>query len=295
MKKVYILNILLLMSASLILAQVNMEIGNGMLVETTGGLSVELSGDLVETGTGYLNGVVTSGDRGANALTQFAGLTITTGGVDQITRTTGTALLPGSPKTSLRNYEVENTTGAASNISSVYLESGSNIETNGIVGPFLYSKVGSAWTGYSDNSTAANTIGAADFNIPSGTSNIAIAEGVGVAAKIFLEGPYAGPAMTATLSLPLLSPYTEDPRTASAIPTGAVDWVLVGLRTGSAASTNVGYRSAFVKNDGTIIDDAGSSVIGLPAVPASYYITVKHRNHLAVMSNGAQSVPWVTP
>ncbi len=115
-------------------AQVSLNIGDGLTVETTGGLYVELCGDLEENSTGYLKGVVTSGDRGADALTQFAGLTITTGGVDKVTRTTGTALFTSAPKTTLRSYEVENTTAVSLNISSFFSQS---LEANGIVDPFL--------------------------------------------------------------------------------------------------------------------------------------------------------------
>ena len=69
----YILLILILFLPKTF-AQVDLEINDNMLVETTGGLVVEVSGDVIENGTGYLSGTVTSGDRAS--VTQFAGLTL---------------------------------------------------------------------------------------------------------------------------------------------------------------------------------------------------------------------------
>ena len=87
--------------------------------------------------------------------------------------------------------------------------------------------------------------------------------------------------------IPFLSPYAQGVRTASAIPTNVVDWVLVEIRTTTASSSVVGYRSAFVDNNGNIINDAGSTTgIGLPVVDGTdYYVVVRHRNHLGIMSS----------
>jgi hypothetical protein len=111
-------------------------------------------------------------------------LTITTGGVDKITRTTGNAFSASAPKTTLRSYEIENTSEVNSIISSSFRQS---LEANAIVDPFLYSKLGTEWTGYLDNNSNTDIVGASSFIIPSGTSIIVISEGVGVAAKIYLE------------------------------------------------------------------------------------------------------------
>ncbi|MCB9250339.1 MAG: hypothetical protein H6613_18200 [Ignavibacteriales bacterium] len=66
------------------------------------------------------------------------------------------------------------------------------------------------------------------------------------------------------------------------------DWILLELRTGETpetATTVVGQKACFVKSDGTVIDEDGTTVLeffGTP--PGSYYLVVKHRNHLPVMS-----------
>jgi len=109
--------------------------------------------------------------------------------------------------------------------------------------------------------------------------------------KTMLEGPYAaaGDTMTAVLagtgSIPLTSPYAEALRTASAIPSNVTDWVLVQLRS-SASDTALVSESVFLGTDGRLSLD-GVSVPGLPLEVSvgRYYIVLKHRNHLSVMSS----------
>ncbi len=52
-----------------------------------------------ESTTGYIKGKVSLGDQGVDAISEFAGLTISSGGVDKITRFTGTPFSSSSPKT----------------------------------------------------------------------------------------------------------------------------------------------------------------------------------------------------
>jgi hypothetical protein len=115
-------------------------------------------------------------------------------------------------------------------------------------------------------------------------------------AKLFLQGPYdqnldrmrddlrtAGP-------VPLTSPYTRDSRTIAAIPEQIVDWVLVQLRT-TADGAAVVSKSALLHRDGRIVADDGSTGhINIAAAPASYYIVIRHRNHLSVMSSASHSL-----
>ncbi len=118
--------------------------------------------------------------------------------------------------------------------------------------------------------------------------------------KVFLEGPYdaVGDTMSTALNdngyLPLSQPFNSSPwnyggsESVSSIPAGVVDWVLVELRTGTAADTRVASRAAFLKKDGTIVDlDGTSQVKFLGLLPDNYYIVIRHRNHLAVMSANA--------
>jgi hypothetical protein len=84
--------------------------------------------------------------------------------------------------------------------------------------------------------------------------------------------------------LPTTSPYAEDPRTVAGIPATVTDWVLVQLRS-TAGGTAVASRSALLRKDGRIVADDGiKTEIAVPAPPGGYYIVIKHRNHLPVMS-----------
>ena len=110
--------------------------------------------------------------------------------------------------------------------------------------------------------------------------------------KIFLEGAYDSNEMTTTLgsSIPLQSPYTEDPRTVTSIPADITDWILVQLRT-TASGSAVASHSAFLRKDGKIVGDDGTTeYIEIPASANDYFIVLKHRNHLAVMSANAMTL-----
>ena len=89
-----------------------------------------------------------------------------------------------------------------------------------------------------------------------------------------MEGPYNGSGgMTTTLNSNNLIPlnsnmliltvtYGYTASTVGSIPnSNIVDWVLVELRTGTAAETKVAARAAFLKSDGTIVDIDGTSPI----------------------------------
>jgi hypothetical protein len=127
------------------------------------------------------------------------------------------------------------------------------------------------------------------------------APSVAVNAKIFLQGPYSGSSMSTALNasgyLPLSQPYNGSPWNYSGLEsvasgffashTDIVDWVLVELRK-TYDGASVGRRAAFIKNNGTIVDLGGSSAVGFTGKAAGdYYIVIRHRNHLAVMSASA--------
>ncbi len=106
--------------------------------------------------------------------------------------------------------------------------------------------------------------------------------------KIFLEGPYnsSNTEMSTNLNgdIPLQSPYPEDSRSVSSIPANITDWVLVQLRTSDNGSA-IASRSALLRKDGKIVGDDGTTeYIKIDVTANDYYIVIKHRNHLAVMS-----------
>jgi photosystem II stability/assembly factor-like uncharacterized protein len=111
--------------------------------------------------------------------------------------------------------------------------------------------------------------------------------------KVFLQGPYASGSMNTTLRengyIPLAQPYNVAPfnyngvEEVDSIPAEVVDWVLLELRSDSA--TQVSRRAAFLKSDGSLVDIDGVSSVKFPTVtPGNYYVVIRHRNHLAVMT-----------
>ena len=100
--------------------------------------------------------------------------------------------------------------------------------------------------------------------------------------------------------LPATSPYsswtsitTVGPVSNTAVVFGVtgndaiVDWVFVELRNPSNFSAIVDSRPALVQRDGDIVEIDGISPVAFTASQGSYYVSVKHRNHLGVMTASA--------
>jgi len=92
--------------------------------------------------------------------------------------------------------------------------------------------------------------------------------------------------------LPVTSPYT-DGLTAGGFAfnfTGVnaiVDWVWIELRDAND-TTQVAYsRSALLQRDGDIVDVDGTSVLDFSTEEDTYYVVIKHRNHLGIMTSSA--------
>lgn len=132
-----------------------------------------------------------------------------------------------------------------------------------------------------------------------------------ISAKVILNGAYSSTlnAMRTDLKddglLPLNQPYsgtpwnyagTEQVANASQIPANVVDWVLVEVR---RASNNalIERRAGFVRNDGILVDTDGQEGFRLYNVNGTdtYYFIIRHRNHLAIMSDSPNDLPLATP
>ena len=104
--------------------------------------------------------------------------------------------------------------------------------------------------------------------------------------RVWLQGPYDtnthAMALGNPTGIPRTSPFASDPRQISSIPSNVVDWVLVELR-GTSGNTLVA-KSAFLCTQGQLLGADGSLGITTEVSTGYYYILVKHRNHLAVMS-----------
>lgn len=122
---------------------------------------------------------------------------------------------------------------------------------------------------------------------------------VNVNLKLFLQGPYSSGLMSNGLStlLPLAQPYNSAPwnysgsEKVSSIPADVVDWILVELRSNTSSSTVLKRRAGFIKKDGSIVDLDGNSDLKFTDINSgNYYVVIKHRNHLDVMSSSAISL-----
>ncbi|MBK8192338.1 MAG: tandem-95 repeat protein [Lewinellaceae bacterium] len=64
-----------------------------------------------------------------------------------------------------------------------------------------------------------------------------------------------------------------------------VDWVFLELRSALDSAQVVSTRSALVQRDGDVVDiDGVSPVVFENTFPASYFVSVRHRNHLGAMT-----------
>lgn len=64
-----------------------------------------------------------------------------------------------------------------------------------------------------------------------------------------------------------------------------VDWVFLELRDKSNSSNVLVTRSALLQRDGDIVDVDGVSKVTFPIAYDDYYVAVRHRNHLGVMTD----------
>ncbi len=121
---------------------------------------------------------------------------------------------------------------------------------------------------------------------------------ISLAIKVLLEGPYSettglmGNTLQQQGLVPLTEPYgtvnrettTQAVLDNDAVPENTiVDWVLIELR--DTETTVAASRAALVQRDGDVVDLDGVSPVTFKDVePGSYYVVVKHRNHLGTMS-----------
>jgi len=105
--------------------------------------------------------------------------------------------------------------------------------------------------------------------------------------------------MAASLSvnslIPLSHPYNVPPynlpsQTATNIPVGTVDWVVVEIRTGLQPSDELISKVGFLMADGQVRDTDGISDLQFELPPnQGYFVVLRHRNHLDVIN--AQALP----
>ncbi len=125
-----------------------------------------------------------------------------------------------------------------------------------------------------------------------------------VRAKTILQGAYnttTGLMSTALADvglLPLQQPFGGSPwdyagtESLITVPANMSDWILVEVRDPMDNSVILEQKAAILLNTGEIVDcdGSGSGVKFYTITPNNYYISLKSRNHLAVMSASAENL-----
>ena len=63
-----------------------------------------------------------------------------------------------------------------------------------------------------------------------------------------------------------------------------VDWIFLELRPSDADTMVLQTRAALIQRDGDIVDTDGVSPVSFPVLDGRYYLVLKHRNHLGIMT-----------
>jgi hypothetical protein len=75
-----------------------------------------------------------------------------------------------------------------------------------------------------------------------------------------------------------------------------VDWVFVEVRDPGDNSEILATRSALLQRDGDVVSPSGDSVLVFPTLSeGDYYVTLRHRNHLGVMTNTVEYLSTQDP
>ena len=119
----------------------------------------------------------------------------------------------------------------------------------------------------------------------------------------FLAGPYNTGSMNTDLEagdyIPHLQPYGANPwnyggiEYAPVFANDIVDWVLVELATGDPANpplTIKAQQAGLLKSNGVIVNDEGDPFVFENLLADDYYVIIRHRNHLDIMSDTKVSV-----
>ncbi|WP_298418425.1 hemagglutinin protein [uncultured Kordia sp.] len=89
--------------------------------------------------------------------------------------------------------------------------------------------------------------------------------------------------------IPRTSPYSDALLVESSVlaTTGnnaIIDWIFVELRDATTNTTILASQSALLQRDGDIVAVDGTSDVQFDLAAGSYYVVIKHRNHLGIMS-----------
>lgn len=153
---------------------------------------------------------------------------------------------------------------------------------------------------------AQSCVGTATFNV---TIQSCVPTGIPLKIRALLQGPY-DPALL-QMSVPanyLLNVPTSQPyyngiwaynglENISNKPTNLIDWVLIELRSASDINSVIAQKAALLLSDGSIVDPTYADNNSIDAVymnvasGTSAYVVVRHRNHIAIISQNTVALP----
>jgi len=126
--------------------------------------------------------------------------------------------------------------------------------------------------------------------------------GLSLDAAVLLQGAYDNAGIMDTqlnTILPLSQPYNVDPwfyngnETLSAIPPQMVDWILIELRDMNDFTRVLDKKAGLLLNDGSIVNvNLNGGLEFNCVVTGNYYIVIRHRNHMPVMSAIPYNMPY---
>lgn len=75
-----------------------------------------------------------------------------------------------------------------------------------------------------------------------------------------------------------------------------VDWVFVEIRSETSPNTVLATKSALLQRDGDIVTITGSDILMFPVLlEGNYFVTVRHRNHVGMMSDAPEFLSSLNP
>ncbi len=111
---------------------------------------------------------------------------------------------------------------------------------------------------------------------------------ISVSPKLYLQGALSGSSMHTDLVdneiLPTQEPYGIDNKLITRTLVGIVDWVVVEIRDGQDNTNILARQTALLKPDGRVVDTNGFSPLSFALSPGNYFVAVRHRNHLGIMT-----------
>jgi len=132
--------------------------------------------------------------------------------------------------------------------------------------------------------------------------NLATAQ-VSLNVKAYLQGPYDASSgimhhdLRTQNLLPITNPYSNDsnfehltvestsPSVLSVTGNNAIiDWVLIEIRNENDPTIIIESRAALMQSDGDIVDTDGISPVSFNNLAGLYYVALRHRNHLGIMT-----------